>query len=69
MLQVPPEGRGQIGEALAAYASVSDPQLLANLFRVALTKYAKVCVCCSLSVLYNLIASYCPTPLPGGGTV
>lgn len=41
--QVAPEARGQVGEALAAYASVSDPHLLANLFRVALTKYAKVC--------------------------
>jgi hypothetical protein len=42
LLQVAPEARGQVGDALAAYASVSEPADLAGLFRIALGKYSKV---------------------------
>jgi quinol-cytochrome oxidoreductase complex cytochrome b subunit len=42
VLQVAPEARGQVGDALAAYASVSEPADLAGLFRIALDKYSKV---------------------------
>jgi hypothetical protein len=31
-----------VGDALAAYASISDKQLLSNLYRVTLQKYQKV---------------------------
>lgn len=41
--QVEPELRGPVGDALAAYASISDKQLLSNLYRVSLQKYQKVC--------------------------
>lgn len=40
--QVEPELRGPVGDALAAYASVSDKQLLSGLYRVTLQKYQKV---------------------------
>jgi hypothetical protein len=40
--QVEPELRGTVGDALAAYASISDKQLLGNLYRVTLQKYQKV---------------------------
>lgn len=54
-VQVPPEARAPIAAALAAHARVAEAALLAQLFRVAMTKYAKVwvggsataaCVCC-----------------------
>jgi hypothetical protein len=41
-LQVEPELRGPVGDALAAYSSISDKQLLSNLYRVTLQKYQKV---------------------------
>lgn len=40
--QVEPETRGPVGDALAAYASISDKQLLSGLYRVTLQKYQKV---------------------------
>lgn len=42
LLQVEPELRGPVGDALAAYASISDKQLLSNLYRLTLQKYQKV---------------------------
>ena len=42
LTQVEPESRGPVGDALAAYASISDKQLLSNLYRVTLQKYQKV---------------------------
>ncbi|WIA12282.1 hypothetical protein OEZ85_012341 [Tetradesmus obliquus] len=39
---LPAESRSHVGEALAATASVADPQELAGLFRLALQKYGKI---------------------------
>jgi hypothetical protein len=41
-LQVESEARGPVGDAIAAYASISDMQLLSSLYRITLQKYKKV---------------------------
>ncbi|WIA32410.1 hypothetical protein OEZ86_003236 [Tetradesmus obliquus] len=41
-IELPAESRSHVGEALAATASVADPQELAGLFRLALQKYGKI---------------------------
>ncbi|KAF8071289.1 uhpC [Scenedesmus sp. PABB004] len=41
-IEAGPEGRGHVGEAIAAYASVSEAGALAGLFRIALGKYGKI---------------------------
>jgi hypothetical protein len=40
--QLEPEARGPVGDALAGYASISEPRLLAELYTITMKKYQKV---------------------------